>query len=189
MLWVAWLHLPWFNTRLWSRPGGVFCSQNSWTVVQHRKPCRGLLRERRWLEQLKPQLLSTFPHCAHAWQELAVESSWGPYTMNLCDTQSKCHVWERQLTVPFLSPLPCTAHLPTACKKILITLLPLSPSSLNDLSMQLSGSLPGFQQTDSSSGQEGRSITRRLGKLQLWSSRHAPSNSSSRETRMYTIAG
>lgn len=50
-------------------------------------------------------------------------------------TESKCHVWECQQPVLFLSPPPCTAQLPTDCKKVLIRLLPLSTSSLNDLFM------------------------------------------------------
>lgn len=87
-----------------------FCSQNSWTVLKHKKLCRDL-RERWWLEQWVSHLLSTFSHCAHAWQGLAAESKRRPYTINLCDTHSKCHFWECQ------QPPPCTAQLPTACKK------------------------------------------------------------------------
>lgn len=40
------LHLSWHNTSPWSGEGGDFCSQNSWTVLKHRKPCRDLFREK-----------------------------------------------------------------------------------------------------------------------------------------------
>lgn len=97
--------------------------------------------------------------------------------MHLCDKVS-------HLIVSAASPVSLTACLHrTAPKKSLSDYFPYL-SLLNDLSMQLSGLFPGLEQSISFFGREGRSITRRLDKLQLWRGAavtcHAPI---SRETR------
>lgn len=172
-------------TRDWSRQGGfLLLEQLDCAALKHRKLCRDVLGKRQWMEWGKSHSSPLFSQCTclaglGCWEYLGLwhhEPMWHYY------------IWEYQRPVLFLSPPLSTAQLHTACKKLLIRVLPLSHFTFNELCA--AKWVTPVPRTKHFTLWAGRQVP---GKLQLQGRAAviccALTNSSSRETRIQTTAG